>query len=256
MVVVAGCGEQRTWRSADERACHAASQIVTGTVDVTLLRVTGNKIRSTEVDRCSGFLRSVSLYFDSSFDHSHRPRRSHLILHDGDNDHDDKDMERNNEARKLKVGVLGATGTVGQRFIVLLAEHPYFVLHALGASQRSAGKPYSKAVTWKQARSIPATVRGLVVQECKPEHFKECSVVFSGLDADVAGDIGESHEHSQFLFFMSTKHKSRCRGCIPSGRACCVLERKELQKRSQCAPHCTPCQHLPSLHDFSATSPP
>lgn len=95
------------------------------------------------------------------------------------------------EAKKIKVGVLGATGTVGQRFIVLLAQHPYFVLHAIGASARSAGKPYRDAVTWKQSRSLPSVVREMIVQECKPEAFKDCSVVFSGLDADVAGDIGE-----------------------------------------------------------------
>lgn len=102
------------------------------------------------------------------------------------------DMHNGNEAKKYKVGVLGATGTVGQRFIVLLAEHPYFVIHALGASQRSAGKPYAKAATWKQVKPIPSAVRDMVVHECKPEHFADCSVVFSGLDADVAGDIGES----------------------------------------------------------------
>ena len=94
------------------------------------------------------------------------------------------------EGRKINVGVLGATGTVGQRFITLLAEHPYFVIHALGASQRSAGKKYPQAATWKQVKPIPTAVREMVVQECKPEHFAECSVVFSGLDADVAGDIG------------------------------------------------------------------
>ena len=93
-------------------------------------------------------------------------------------------------AKEVKVGVLGATGTVGQRFIALLSEHPFFVIHALGASARSAGKPYSKAVNWKQTRPIPSLVREIVVQECVPEHFKECAVVFSGLDADVAGDIG------------------------------------------------------------------
>ena len=96
------------------------------------------------------------------------------------------------DGRQLKVGVLGATGTVGQRFILLLSEHPYFVIHALGASQRSAGKPYSKAVTWKQTRSIPSVVREMIVHECKPEHFMDCAVVFSGLDAEVAGDIGAS----------------------------------------------------------------
>ena len=92
--------------------------------------------------------------------------------------------------RKIKVGVLGATGTVGQRFIALLASHPYFVIHALGASQRSAGKPYFKAVNWKQTDPIPSAVRGIVVQLCEPAHFIDCAIVFSGLDADVAGDIG------------------------------------------------------------------
>jgi aspartate-semialdehyde dehydrogenase len=90
----------------------------------------------------------------------------------------------------INVGVLGATGTVGQRFISLLSAHPWFILHALGASPRSAGKTYAKAVTWKQTVQIPAAVRDMVVKECKPEFFAECAVVFSGLDADVAGEIG------------------------------------------------------------------
>lgn len=90
----------------------------------------------------------------------------------------------------IPVGVLGATGTVGQRFITLLAAHPWFVLHALGASPRSAGKPYAKAVNWKQTTPIPAAVRDVVVRECVPNAFRECTIVFSGLDADVAGDIG------------------------------------------------------------------
>lgn len=95
------------------------------------------------------------------------------------------------EGGPIKVGVLGATGTVGQRFITLLAAHPWFILHALGASPRSANKPYSTAVNWKQTTRIPHVARDIVVQECKPEHFLECAVVFSGLDADVAGEIGK-----------------------------------------------------------------
>jgi hypothetical protein len=91
---------------------------------------------------------------------------------------------------KINVGILGATGTVGQRFIVLISSHPWFKIHALGASPRSAGKPYARAVTWKQSTSIPSAVRELIVQECKPEPFADCKIVFSGLDADVAGDIG------------------------------------------------------------------
>jgi len=95
-----------------------------------------------------------------------------------------------NVSPKVKVGVLGATGTVGQRFILLLSSHPYFVLHALGASSRSAGQKYSKAVKWKQSKPIPELARDLIVSECKADAFKECMVVFSGLDAEVAGDIG------------------------------------------------------------------
>lgn len=93
--------------------------------------------------------------------------------------------------KQVKIGVLGATGMVGQRFIALLALHPFFVIHALGASARSAGKPYAKAVNWKQTSPIPSHIRQIVVQECIPEHFSECAVVFSGLDSEVAGDIGE-----------------------------------------------------------------
>jgi aspartate-semialdehyde dehydrogenase len=91
---------------------------------------------------------------------------------------------------KIKVGVLGATGTVGQRFIVLLSTHPWFVIDALGASARSAGKPYKDAVKWKQVTPIPSVAANITVEECLPEHFKDCQIVFSGLDADVAGDIG------------------------------------------------------------------
>jgi len=90
----------------------------------------------------------------------------------------------------ILVGILGATGTVGQRFITLLSTHPWFVIHALGASPRSAGKPYKSAVNWKQSTTIPIGVREIVVRECKAELFAECKIIFSGLDADVAGDIG------------------------------------------------------------------
>ena len=101
--------------------------------------------------------------------------------------------------RTIKVGVLGATGTVGQRFITLLASHPWFTIEALGASARSANKSYLNATHWKQATPIPSIVRDKIVHECKPEHFMECAVVFSGLDSDVAGDIGRSFKLFQCL---------------------------------------------------------
>ena len=86
-------------------------------------------------------------------------------------------------------GVLGCTGSVGQRFILLLQQHASLKLVAVGASSRSAGKKYKDAVRWKQASPM-GPVGELVVRECKASEFKDCDVVFSGLDADVAGDIG------------------------------------------------------------------
>jgi aspartate-semialdehyde dehydrogenase len=86
--------------------------------------------------------------------------------------------------------VLGCTGSVGQRFILLLSEHPHFVLQAVGASSRSAGKTYKEAVRWKQASPMGKHVEDLVVRECKATEFADCDIVFSGLDSDVAGDIG------------------------------------------------------------------
>jgi aspartate-semialdehyde dehydrogenase len=87
-------------------------------------------------------------------------------------------------------GVLGATGSVGQRFILLLALHPHFTLHAVGASERSAGKIYRDAVKWKQAWPMSKELGELVVRKCTPEEFKDCDIIFSGLDSDVAGHIG------------------------------------------------------------------
>jgi aspartate-semialdehyde dehydrogenase len=90
----------------------------------------------------------------------------------------------------LIAGVLGATGSVGQRFILLLALHPHFVLHAVGASERSAGKKYKDAVKWKQAIPFTERIGDLVVKKCTAEEFKDCDLIFSGLDSDVAGDVG------------------------------------------------------------------
>lgn len=80
---------------------------------------------------------------------------------------------------------------MGQRFILLLQAHPAFVLVAVGASARSAGKTYRDAVRWKQATPISRRVGDLVVRECRSSEFADCDIVFSGLDADVAGEIGK-----------------------------------------------------------------
>uniref|UniRef100_A0A060SY03 Aspartate-semialdehyde dehydrogenase n=1 Tax=Blastobotrys adeninivorans TaxID=409370 RepID=A0A060SY03_BLAAD len=88
-----------------------------------------------------------------------------------------------------KAGVLGATGSVGQRFILLLADHPDFEITALGASSRSAGKRYEDAVVWKQTSILPEKVTDMKVVECTVDEFKGCDIVFSGLEAEQAEPI-------------------------------------------------------------------
>lgn len=77
----------------------------------------------------------------------------------------------------------------------------------MGASSRSAGKAYKDAVRWKQAAPIDREVADLVVRECKASEFADCDVVFSGLDSDVAGEIGEFPPLS--FSFLTTTHQRR-----------------------------------------------
>ena len=100
-----------------------------------------------------------------------------------------------NDTNLQSIGVLGATGSVGQRFILLLADHPFLELHAIGASERSAGKRYKDAVKWKQTTAMSEKLSNLVLRDCKAEHFADCDLVFSGLNSDVAGDVGTSIAH-------------------------------------------------------------
>ena len=89
---------------------------------------------------------------------------------------------------KINVGILGATGSVGQKFIQLLSNHPGFKITALAASEKSAGKKYKDAVNWFMTDPIPDKIAGMEVNECKPG--LPCSVVFSGLDS-VEGDVSD-----------------------------------------------------------------
>lgn len=108
------------------------------------------------------------------------------------------------------VSVLGATGSVGQRFILLLAQHPRFTLTAVGASPRSAGKKYKDAVKWKQASPISTQLGELVVKECKASEFKDqVDLVFSGLDSDVAGDTEMEFLKANIPVFSNAKNHRR-----------------------------------------------
>ncbi|RMY68953.1 hypothetical protein D0863_06785 [Hortaea werneckii] len=111
------------------------------------------------------------------------------------------------EFPKKRCGVLGATGSVGQRFILLLALHPHFTLTAVGASPKSAGKKYRDAVKWKQSLPMTKELGELVVKECKADQFKdECDIVFSGLDSDVAGDTEKAFAQAGIPIFSNAKN--------------------------------------------------
>lgn len=93
-------------------------------------------------------------------------------------------------SKKYRVGILGATGTVGQRFCQLLENHPQFEISALAASDRSAGKTYQEACAWKLAGAMPAGVREIEVQPIAPP--LDCDFVFSSLPSSVAREAEEA----------------------------------------------------------------
>jgi aspartate-semialdehyde dehydrogenase len=88
---------------------------------------------------------------------------------------------------RLPVAVLGATGAVGQGFVRLLANHPWFELAEVAASERSAGRTYREATKWIGHDSMPESVARLMVQPCDPKCV-ESPVVFSALDSSIAGE--------------------------------------------------------------------
>ncbi len=90
--------------------------------------------------------------------------------------------------QKIPVGILGATGTVGQRFIQLLDEHPWFEITWLAASDRSAGKAYAEAAKWNLATPIPSKIAAMKVSASTPESTTP-KLVFAALDATAAQQI-------------------------------------------------------------------
>jgi aspartate-semialdehyde dehydrogenase len=91
---------------------------------------------------------------------------------------------------KIPVAVLGATGTVGQKFVRLLADHPWFQITSVAASSASARRPYREAVRWREPTPIPPEIGAMRVSDCVPP--LPGSIVFSALDADAAGPIEQA----------------------------------------------------------------
>ena len=97
------------------------------------------------------------------------------------------DSQNSPRAMKIPVGVLGATGTVGQRFVERLAEHPWFEITALAASERSASRPYGEAARWRLTTPLPTRLADMEVAHVADE--LPCRVVFSALDAATAREV-------------------------------------------------------------------
>jgi aspartate-semialdehyde dehydrogenase len=87
----------------------------------------------------------------------------------------------------IDVGILGATGMVGQQFVALLKGHPWFRVAWLGASERSAGKAYRDACAWRLPVALDGDLARKVVEPAVPDRAP--ALVFSGLDSSVAGDV-------------------------------------------------------------------
>jgi len=106
--------------------------------------------------------------------------------------------------KKIEVGILGATGTVGQRFVQLLEHHPWFELKWLGASDRSAGKPYREAASWQLEGAPPADVAGRAVEECVPGRGPR--LVFSSMSGSQAGEIERDFAAAGHIVVSNSSH--------------------------------------------------
>lgn len=112
--------------------------------------------------------------------------------------------ERADAVDRIPVAVLGATGSVGQRFVQLLENHPWFRLHEVVASERSAGKNYGDAAQWRLDTLLPTTAADLQV---KPLHAElESKIVFSGLDSSVAGEAEDFYADRGAVVVSNSKN--------------------------------------------------
>jgi aspartate-semialdehyde dehydrogenase len=107
-------------------------------------------------------------------------------------------------SERIPVSVLGATGTVGQKFLRLLADHPWFEVAGLAASSASAGKPYEEAARWREPTRVPEHIAGMIVRECTPP--LPGRIVFSALDADVAGPIEQAFARSGAIVVTNARN--------------------------------------------------
>ena len=104
---------------------------------------------------------------------------------------------------KIPVCILGATGTVGQKFVRLLAEHPWFEVAAVAASAASAGKRYGDVVRWREQMDLPRSIGDLTLAECAPPLAG--AIAFSALDADAAAPIEQAFARAGAMVVTNTR---------------------------------------------------
>ena len=107
-------------------------------------------------------------------------------------------------SEKIPVAILGATGSVGQKFVSLLSNHPWFEVKMVAASDKSAGKKYKDAANWILNDPLPSIAGELKVQNCIPD--KNIRVAFSGLDSGVAGGIEEDFANAGYIVVSNSKN--------------------------------------------------
>jgi len=105
---------------------------------------------------------------------------------------------------KIKVAILGCTGAVGQKLIMLLAKHPLFKIKDITASESSAGKTYADIVNWKEDIMIPATIRNMRIKKSNSE--LDAKILFSALDSSVAGAIEEQYAKQGYTVVSNAKN--------------------------------------------------
>lgn len=106
--------------------------------------------------------------------------------------------------RRIPVGILGATGSVGQKLVELIEKHPWFEIVALAASENSQGKQYGEVVQWRQHRPLAKHIAKIEVTGPKPDNFP-CQLVFSALDTTVAGPIEEQFRKASKAVISCTR---------------------------------------------------
>ncbi|HEX8618963.1 MAG TPA: aspartate-semialdehyde dehydrogenase [Thermoanaerobaculia bacterium] len=105
---------------------------------------------------------------------------------------------------RIPVAILGATGSVGQRFIQLLEHHPWFRVHEVVASDRSAGKTFAEAADWRLETLVPDDVARMTVRSLGAE--LESKIVFSGLDSSVAGEAEDDYANRGCAVISNSKN--------------------------------------------------